>query len=74
MAVVILSTWSSSHTLRQPDKSALATDDDGAATVICLAIEAAIPVQQVPYMRLRARLLADGQRLVPSVAALTHAR
>jgi hypothetical protein len=34
-----------------------------AATAAALAIEARTPVQQVPYDRLRARLLADGQIL-----------
>jgi hypothetical protein len=34
-----------------------------AATVASLAIDAQTPVQEVPYARLRARLLADGQIL-----------
>lgn len=34
-----------------------------AATAAALAIDAALPVQDVPYARLRARLLADGQVL-----------
>jgi len=34
-----------------------------AATAACLAIDGGIPVQQVPYATLKARLLADGQIL-----------
>jgi hypothetical protein len=34
-----------------------------AATGAVMAIEAGIPVQDVPYEKLRARLLADGQVL-----------
>lgn len=35
-----------------------------AATAACLAIDGGSAVQQVPYEQLRARLIADGQRLV----------
>jgi hypothetical protein len=34
-----------------------------AATAACIALDDGIPVQQVPYAKLRARLLADGQKL-----------
>ena len=34
-----------------------------AATAACMAIDAEVPVQELPYPELRARLLADGQRL-----------
>ncbi|MCH7224667.1 FAD-dependent oxidoreductase [Haloferula sp. A504] len=34
-----------------------------AATAACMAIDAEIPVQDVPYDKLRARLVADGQAL-----------
>ena len=34
-----------------------------AATAAAMAIDSAIPVQDVPYDKLRARLLADGQVL-----------
>jgi hypothetical protein len=34
-----------------------------AATAAALAIDAGLPVQQVPYTALRERLLADGQVL-----------
>ena len=34
-----------------------------AATALCLALELDVPVQRVPYERLRERLLADGQVL-----------
>jgi hypothetical protein len=38
-----------------------------AATAASLAIDAGVPVQEVPYARLKERLLADGQVLeVPS--------
>lgn len=35
-----------------------------AATAACMAIDDAVPLQQVPYAKLRERLLADGQVLV----------
>jgi hypothetical protein len=34
-----------------------------AATAACLAIDDGSSVQQVPYEKLRVRLLADGQKL-----------
>ena len=34
-----------------------------AATAACMAIEQGMPVQAVPYDKLRARLVADGQKL-----------
>jgi hypothetical protein len=39
-----------------------------AATAAVMAIDSNIPVQEVPYERLRARLLADGQILEAPVA------
>jgi hypothetical protein len=36
-----------------------------AATAASMAIDGGIPVQQVPYAKLRERLIADGQKLTP---------